>query len=134
MQDIKPYDPCGHVKLAVSDYAKSYTFYKELFAELGYKQVSNKDTSAAWTSNDGYGVLIAQAKITDYKYQFDAPGLHHLCLKAHNTQTVDKVYQSILKKGVNIFNAPKKYPNYTDKYYATYFADPDGIKLEVAFY
>src|SRR3989338_7547828 len=107
MPNVRPYDPCGHTKLAVSDYKKSYTFYADIFKELGYKQVSNKDDRAGWASPEGYAVLIAQAKITNYQYKFDTPGFHHLCLK---------------------------YPEYTDKYYAVYFADPDGIKLEVAYY
>ena len=134
MPETIPYDPCGHTKLAVSDYQKSYLFYKDIFGELGYKQVSNKDGHAGWASPHGYAILIAQAKITNYQYRFDAPGLHHLCLKANSPELVDQIYQSLVKKGVHIFDAPKKYPNYTDKYYAIYFADPDGIKLEIAYY
>jgi len=134
MSKIIPYDPCGHTKLAVSDYKKSYSFYKDIFDVLGYKQVSNKDDSAGWASPDGYAVLIVQAKTTSHKYEFGAPGLHHICLKANSEELVDKIYQTLLKKRVYIFDAPQKYPNYTDKYYAIYFADPDGIKLEVAYY
>ena len=134
MPNITPYDPCGHTKLSVSDYKKSYPFYADIFEELGYKQVSNKDDHAGWASPDGYAVLIAQAKIPNYQYKFDAPGLHHLCLRSSSIELVDQIYQSLLKKGAFIFDAPQKYPNYTDKYYAVYFADPDGIKLEVAYY
>lgn len=128
------YDPCGHTKIAVSDYKKSYSFYKDLFKEFGYQQVVHKENSAGWASPDGYGILISQAKITNNKYQFGAPGLHHLCLKVHSIELVDKTYRFLLKKNVFIFDVPQKYPNYTNKYYAVYFADPDGIKLEVAYY
>lgn len=128
------YDPCGHTKIAVSDYKKSYPFYKSIFKEIGYKQVTDKDDHASWVSPKGYGVSIAQAKVTNYKYKFDAPGLHHICLKARSIGIVNRIYQSLLKKGAFIFDAPQKYPEYTDKYYAVYFSDPDGIKLEVAYY
>ncbi len=129
-----PYDPCGHTKLAVSDYKKSYSFYKDIFDQLGYKQVSNKNNSAGWTSPEGYAILIAQATILGNQYTFGAPGLHHLCLKARSVEMVDELYQSLLKKKILIFDAPQKYPDYTDRYYAVYFADPDGIKLEIAYY
>ena len=129
-----PYDPCGHTKIAVSDYQKSYSFYKDIFEYLGYRQVSSKDNRAGWVSPNGYGVLISQAKIPSYQYKLDAPGIHHLCLKAPTVETVDKIYQSLLKKNSFVFDAPKKYPDYTDKYYSIYFTDPDGIKLEVAYY
>lgn len=134
MSNNKPYDPCGHTKLAVSDYKKSYLFYRDIFEELEYKQVSNKSDHAGWVSPDGYAILIAQAKIINCQYQFDAAGLHHLCLKARSAELVNQIYQSLLKKDAYIFDAPQKYPNYTDRYYAVYFTDPDGIKLEVAYY
>lgn len=129
-----PYDPLGHTKISVSDYKKSYVFYNNIFEQLGYKQVSNKDDSAGWVSPEGYAILIAQATIPSHQYKFGAPGLHHICLKAPSMEIVDQIYQSLLKKKTFIFDAPQKYPDYTDKYYAVYFADPDGIKLEIAYY
>jgi len=82
----------------------------------------------------GYGILIAQAEIPKYNYKFNSPGLHHICLKANSVEMVDDIYHILLKNNVFIFNNPQKYPNYTNDYYAICFADPDGIKLEVAYY
>jgi len=129
-----PYDPCGHTKIAVSNFKNSYLFYKDIFEELGYKQISDKEDRAGWVSPGGYGILVAQAKISNSPYIFGTPGLHHLCLKALSMDVVDHVYKLVLKKDVYVSGAPRKYPEYTDKYYAVYFADPDGIKLEVAYY
>jgi glyoxylase I family protein len=129
-----PYDPCGHTKLVVSDYKKSFIFYKSLFEDLGYGQVSNKEDHAGWVSPNGYAVLIAQAKIQNYPHKHDAPGIHHICLKAISMEEVDQIYKSLIRKKVFIFSPPKKHPEFTDKYYNVLFADPDGIKLEVAYY
>lgn len=127
-------DPSGHTKIAVSDYKKSYPFYKDIFDKLDYEQVSYDDDCAGWSSPQGYGVWVSQAEIPDYKYKFDAPGLHHLCLKAPSIEMVDQIYKLLLKKKAFIFNVPRKYPEYTEKYYAVFFSDLDGIKLEVAYY
>jgi len=129
-----PYDPAGHTKIAVSDFNKSFQFYEGILKMLGYKQVSDKEDRAGWVSQNGYGVLIAQAENIDYKYQFGAPGLHHICLKASSTELVDKTYNLVLTKNVYVSGQPKLYPEFTNKYYAVYFEDPDGIKLEVAYY
>ena len=128
------FDPSGHTKIAVSDYKKSYLFYKAIFDELGYEQVSYDGDCAVWSSPQGYGIWISKAENPNYKYKFDAPGLHHMCLKAPSEEMVDKIYQMLVEKNVFIYNAPQKYPEYTDKYYAVFFADPDGIKLEAAYY
>ena len=37
-------------------------------------------------------------------------------------------------KKIFVFDEPKAYPEYTPKYYAVFFADPDGIKIEIAYY
>ena len=126
-------DPLGHVKLAVSDFKKSKMFYSKLFDKLGFAQVSDKEQSAGWVTPEGFGIWIGQAKLIEPKHKFSAPGLHHLCLKADSERKVDEVYE-LVRNESHIFDSPQKYPKYTQKYYAVFFSDPDGMKLEVAFY
>ena len=126
-------DPLGHVKLAVSDLSKSKLFYARLFSRLDLKQVADKEKSAAWVTTEGFGISIAQADIIMPRYKFSAPGLHHLCIKARSKKEVDEVYD-LMKDETHIFDPPKRYPEYTQQYYAVFFADPDGMKLEVAYY
>ncbi|MFA5022632.1 MAG: VOC family protein [Patescibacteria group bacterium] len=133
MSNEQSYDPIGHIRMLASNFKESYSFYKDIFEALGYNQVSNKENKATWVK-DGYGIMLGQAKINDYQYKYGMPGIHHLCLKAASVDQVDKLYNLALKKEVHIYEPPKKYPNYTDKYYAVFFGDPDGIKLEVAYY
>lgn len=42
------------------------------------------------------------------------------------------MFAMIKELGAEITREPKEYPEYTDKYYAFYFRDPDGIPLEIA--
>ncbi len=35
-------DPLGHIRIAVSEFEKSREFYTAFFAQLGFKQVSEK--------------------------------------------------------------------------------------------
>jgi len=126
-------DHLGHIKLAVSDFKISRTFYSKLFNNLGFTQISDKKRSAGWATLDGFGIWIAQANILEPKYKFSAPGLHHLCIKARSKEEVDRIYEMI-KDETHIFDPPQKYPKYTPEYYAVFFSDPDGIKLEVAYY
>lgn len=126
-------DPLGHIKLSVSNFQKSKTFYSSIFDNLGFAQVSNKDRSAAWVTIEGFGITIVQAEKLEPKHVFSAPGLHHLCFKAKSKEQVNSIYE-IIKHKTFIFDKPQAYPEYTSKYYAFFFADPDGIKLEIAFY
>jgi len=134
MKENKSLDPCGHVKLSVSNIENSKQFYSDIFEVLGYIQVKNKKESAGWISPEGYGIWIVQAEDTDTSYSSNGPGLHHLCLKGNNMKTIDRIYNLIQNLDVKVFDAPQKYPKYTENYYAVFFADPDGIKIEVAYY
>lgn len=63
------------------------------------------------------------------------PGIHHFCFKAPSREQVDRLYNEfIVPNNIQMFDAPTTYPQYTTDYYAIFFADPDGIKLEYAFY
>ena len=126
-------DPLGHIKLSVSNFSKSRDFYSKLFEKLGFNNISNKERSAGWATKEGFGISIAQAEHKDLKHIFMAPGLHHLCFKAASKKQVDAVYEMIKEKTL-VFDLPQKYPEYTKKYYAVFFSDPDGLKLEVAYY
>lgn len=127
-------DPAGHLKLSVADFAVSCAFYRGLFGELDYAQVSDKTSSAGWVTPAGFGIWIAQAEVADPAHMFGAPGFHHLCLKARTPEEVDAVHGLLVQRQAHIFNPPRSYPEYTANYYAVFFADPDGMKLEVAYY
>ena len=127
-------DPTGHIKLMVSDFQKSKEFYGKLFDYLDYKQVAEKESVIAWVTPEGFGIWVAQADISDYEYKLGSPGMHHFCFKAESKQAVNDLYEFLLKENVLVFDKPAAYPQYTKNYYAVYFADPDGIKLEWAYY
>jgi catechol 2,3-dioxygenase-like lactoylglutathione lyase family enzyme len=60
-----------------------------------------------------------------------APGLHHLAFHADSRADVDD-FHFVVGIGATVLDPPAEY-DYTPGYYAVFFADPDGIKLEVVF-
>ena len=59
-----------------------------------------------------------------------APGLHHLCLQVPTRADVDAAATALQERGISA-TEPKLYPEYNPEYYATFLADPDGIRLEL---
>jgi catechol 2,3-dioxygenase-like lactoylglutathione lyase family enzyme len=59
-----------------------------------------------------------------------APGLHHLAFHADSRADVDRFYRLLQEMQATILDEPAEY-DYTPGYYAVFFADPDGLKLEV---
>ena len=59
-----------------------------------------------------------------------APGLHHFCFRVLDERAVDRAAAELQSAGVAVTD-PRVYPAYAADYYATFFADPDGIRLEI---
>ena len=43
---------------------------------------------------------------------------------------VDGLYEVLKQHKINVVDPPADYPNYGEGYYAVFFTDPDGLKLE----
>jgi hypothetical protein len=54
-------------------------------------------------------------------------------LFAPDRAAVDRLYGELQRLGVPILDPPAQYDRYAPGYYAVFFADPDGIKLEYVF-
>ena len=127
-------DPAGHIIFSVSDYQKSKEFYRKLFEQIGFNQVADSERSSAWVTPEGFGFWIRPAKELGSAHVHGGVGIHHICFKVSSAEAVDSLFAFLKKEGTHIFDEPKAYPQYTKNYYAIFFADPDGIKIEVARY
>ena len=139
--------PLSHLDLSVGDPDRSIPFYAALLEGLGFTRFRNPEPGwtgdrprrAAWfvRSGDGSAFSIdlrpADEAKRDRKYDRYAPGPHHLAFHAESRKVVDRVHAQVASAGGTVLDAPAEYsgPAYGGGYYAVFFADPDGLKLEV---
>jgi catechol 2,3-dioxygenase-like lactoylglutathione lyase family enzyme len=121
-----------HIDLTVSDLERSREFYERLLPHLGFRRVEDSFGVPVWRGKGCELALItAHADKRDRPHDRYSPGLHHLAFGADSREDVDRVFVALQALGVEILDAPAEYPEYSPGYYAVFFADPDGIKLEV---
>lgn len=123
----------NHVVLTVNDLAKSRAFYDRLLPALGYRLLFSREDSFGFVGADGMKLYFAQAPAQNRGAVFDRykVGLHHLAFNAPDHAFVDDIHQKIVGWGVKVLDTPAEYPQYEPGYYAVFFVDPDGIKIEV---
>jgi catechol 2,3-dioxygenase-like lactoylglutathione lyase family enzyme len=61
-----------------------------------------------------------------------AVGLHHLAIEVWARSVVDERADWLVASGAEIESEPQEY-GYLPGYYAVFFYDPDGIKLEILY-
>jgi catechol 2,3-dioxygenase-like lactoylglutathione lyase family enzyme len=124
-----------HVDLVVSSIERSLPFYRDLLAPLGYRGISEVEGEQGETIyylwGPGTSIGLREAK-TPHEGSYDryAVGLHHLALETVSRAAVDERARWLREAGAEIESGPQEYA-YQLGYYAVFFYDPDGIKLEI---
>ncbi len=124
-----------HVDLVVSSIQTSLPFYRELLGPLGWHGLSEVEGERGetiwylWGPGSQIGLRQAQSEdgLPVDRYRV---GLHHLAVEAASRATVNERAEWLSEQGAEIESGPKEYW-YTPGYYAVFFYDPDGIKLEI---
>lgn len=121
-----------HIYLSVSDIARSEAYYDQVLGEI-LQFRKNKFMLNGYSHiqyfNRQFGFVIRPAK-TEAEFSADKPGLHHFCFRVESEEDVDKVAAAMRQKGLQV-SIPQYHKEYSPDYYAIYFTDPDGLKLEV---
>ena len=129
----------SHVALVVSSIERSLPFYRGLLEPIGWSGLGEvrgeQGDTVHCLSVDGPGVaaLCLREKRSDahgVPYDRFAVGVHHLCFDVASREVVDERAQWLREQGAAIESGPAEY-DYTPGYYAVFFYDPDGIKLEL---
>jgi catechol 2,3-dioxygenase-like lactoylglutathione lyase family enzyme len=124
-----------HIYITVSDLARSEVFYdKVLLTTLEFRKnrftLDSEPHVQYFNRHFGYVLRPSHKALAHDAY---APGLHHFCLRVNSIEDVVAVSAQLRAAGIDATEA-KNYPEYAPDYWATYFSDPDGIRLEVTNY
>jgi len=86
-----------------------------------------------WRQGTGVYYSIIEDAQAGVAHSRHTPGVHHIAFAAPTRLAVDDLYQSLIVMHATILDPPRDYPQYEAGYYAVFFLDPDGIKLEYVF-
>ncbi len=124
-----------HVDLVVSSIERSLPFYRELLGPLGWHGFSEVEGERGETIHyligPGSSLGLRQATApSEAEYDRYRVGLHHVAFEARSRSAVDECAEWLREQQVEIESGPQAY-TYEPGYYAVFFYDPDGLKLEL---
>ena len=114
----------GYVTLGTSDLARAQHFYDAIAAEMGTGRMMDEETFTAWGVPGG-GAGIGLTKPFDGKAASVGNGVM-VALDAKDAEQVQRIYDIALANG-GICEGPPGPRG--EGFYAAYFRDPDGNKL-----
>jgi len=116
-----------HLSLRVSDFAASRAFYDKLMPFLGFEVLHDYEDTRGWT-NGKTRLIITQAEPgRNHAHRTGDVGFHHYAFELESRGDVDALEAFVKDLGARIVDPAGEY---YDDYYAVFFLDPDGMKLE----
>jgi catechol 2,3-dioxygenase-like lactoylglutathione lyase family enzyme len=108
-------NPFGHIDLRVSDLAAAQAFYDELLPALGFTERYHGDAWKVWATDDAYFAVTESEE--------HAANENRIAFAVGSREDVERMAEVVAA-------TPKEMP-YSPGYYAIFFADPSGNRLEV---
>jgi glyoxylase I family protein len=120
-----------HVYISVRDLEASEAFYDPVMRLLDFRKgtglVGGEPHLHYYNRVIHYTIRLARSTAPHDPY---SAGLHHVCFRVQSRSDVDAAARGIVDLGFSA-TEPKAFPEYDSDYYATFFEDPDGIRLEI---
>ncbi len=123
-------NPFQHVDLRVTNLASAKAFYQILLPALGFERAHPGELFHTWAapgtppSQPWFGIT----EKTDH-----APDDSRIAFWAESTAEVDRLAALARDAGATSISGPRDCPEYSPTYYACFFEDPCGNKLEICF-
>ncbi|MEQ9064906.1 MAG: VOC family protein [Vicingaceae bacterium] len=132
-----------HLQITVKDLKSAEMFYDKLMPILGFDL--NLKSKGKVEEHEFDVIEYVHPKITigfnsprsvfvdEFVHRRKPGALHHLAFKASSVTEVNSLAKQLGDIGANIVDGPGYFPQHGEYYYAVFFKDPDGIKLEIMY-
>lgn len=120
-------NPFGHVDLRVRSMDEALPFYEQLLPALGFGERHHGERWKVFGTGDPlpHGAYFGLTESAGH-----APNENRIAFSARSREDVDRIAEVARRAGAAELSGPKEMP-YGPDYYAVFFADPSGNRLEV---
>jgi catechol 2,3-dioxygenase-like lactoylglutathione lyase family enzyme len=124
-----------HLDLRVGNLEAAKSFYDALLTEFGFRRIER-------SVPEGEAPYVVYLRIADRRAH-EAISVHEevdhvangcaFAFRAESAQEVDRIGALLAAMGAREIEGPMACPEYTESYYAVFFRDPGGNRLEVCY-
>ena len=116
-----------HIDLRVKDRERAQKFYAEVLPAIGFTRDTGDDEWGSFTApGEGKREFFGFTEDPDHR-----PNGTRISFWGETPEEVDRVAAVVRRAGGKMLEGPEVCVDYTPHYYALFFEDPDGNKLEI---
>jgi catechol 2,3-dioxygenase-like lactoylglutathione lyase family enzyme len=117
----------GHIDLRVADIGAALAFYDLLLPALGFTERHHGEEWKGWSTTDP---LPSTSYFAITEEAAHVPNGNRIAFWVESAAEVDRIAEVARRAGAVDMSGPKAMP-YGPGYYAAYFADPSGNRIEI---
>jgi catechol 2,3-dioxygenase-like lactoylglutathione lyase family enzyme len=118
-----------HIDLRVKNRAAAQRFYAQILPAIGFRIDKSGERWGLFEAEGGKAVeFFCFEEEADHQ-----PNRNRIAFWASSREAVEKVAEVVRKAGGRNIEGPELCVEYSPGYYAVFFEDPDGNKLEICY-
>ncbi|KHK95652.1 hypothetical protein LK09_18415 [Microbacterium mangrovi] len=123
-----------HLGMTVDDLTRAKEQFDPVLTALGYRIGSDDPAGIAWQNGTETELILLPAREEGTgPHVHGRVGWQHLAFDVPSPDEVDRLHAIAVDAGWTVVRAPKLYPRFNDRYYASFVEDDNGIRIEFMF-
>ena len=120
-----------HLSLSVADIERAREQFAPIMHELGFERFDADPKGSSWQREGEPEFILMPAREPDSgPHVHGRVGWQHLAFEVGSRAEVDRLHAVATDAGWTVVRDPKEYPRFTDRYYASFVEDDNGIRIE----
>ncbi|CAL4860321.1 VOC family protein [Microbacterium sp. MM2322] len=121
-----------HIGISVRDLSRSTAQFDPVMRLLGCTR-EDAVGSVSWYRGEEELILYPARDEQDEPHRTGRVGWQHLAFAVDSREDVDRLHDAAIAAGWSAIREPKPYPRFSDRYYASFVEDDNGVRLEFMF-
>jgi len=119
-----------HLGITVDDLSLATDRFDPVMAALGFER-SRAAGSVSWYRDGDVELILFPARESGTgPHVHGRVGWQHLAFAVDSREEVERLHGIAVEAGWTAVRDPKLYPRFSDRYYASFLEDADGIRIE----
>lgn len=119
-----------HLGVTVDDLSRGIAQFDPVLTALGLDRADGENGVSWYREGETEFILMPAREPDTGPHVHGRVGWQHLAFAVDSREEVDRMHQVAVAAGWTVVRAPKEYPRFTARYYASFVEDDNGIRIE----
>ena len=117
-----------HIGVSVKDVPRAVVQFDPILTALGLQRSDGGNRASWWAEGETEFIVLPTREPGEHRH--GRAGWQHLAFAVDSRDEVDRLHRIAVDAGWTVVREPKLYPRFSDRYYASFVEDDNGIRLE----